>query len=127
MKNGLIISNSDKYWYINDKLHRTDGPAVENSNGDKSWWINDKRHREDGPAVERANGDKLWFINGKRHREDGPAIEYANGDKLWFINDKELTKQEFNEHLKDLELQRLREEIKNMPEKSYDPINDLEL
>jgi hypothetical protein len=61
------------------------------SNGDKEWWLNDKRHREDGPAVERANGTKQWWLNGKVHREDGPAIEWANGTKKWFLNGKATT------------------------------------
>jgi hypothetical protein len=47
--------------------------------GTKSWYLNGKLHREDGPAVEYANGDKDWYLNDKRHREDGPAIEYADG------------------------------------------------
>ena len=91
-----VYNNGGKYWYLNDKLHREDGPAVEYGDGYKAWFINDKRHREDGPAFEDANGDKCWFINDKRHREDGPAIEDANGDKYWFINGKELTEEEFN-------------------------------
>jgi hypothetical protein len=57
-------------------------------NGDKVWFLNDKRHREDGPAVECANGTKAWWLNGKRHREDGPAAEWANGDKAWLLNGK---------------------------------------
>ena len=57
--------------------------------GTKSWYIQGKLHREDGPAIEYANGTKGWFINGKLHREDGPAIEYANGTKGWFINGEE--------------------------------------
>ena len=36
-----------------------------NSNGDKRWFLNGKLHREDGPAVEHADGDKLWFLNDK--------------------------------------------------------------
>ena len=59
------------------------------ADGSKFWYINDKRHREDGPAIERARGDKCWYINGKLHREDGPAVEHANGNKWWYINDKE--------------------------------------
>ena len=43
-------------------------------NGDKSWWLNDKLHREDGPAMEGADGNKFWHLNGKLHREDGPAM-----------------------------------------------------
>ena len=89
-----VHTNGDKSWYLNGKLHREDGPAIELANGDKSWWINDKRHREDGPAIEWVNGYKSWHINDKLHREDGPAIELANGDKSWYINDKQLTEAE---------------------------------
>ncbi len=65
-------------------------------NGDTFWYLNDKQHREDGPAVENANGDKLWYLNGKLHREDGPAIEYANGNKYWYLNDKNYSESDFN-------------------------------
>lgn len=65
------------------------------SNGSKYWYLNDKPHREDGPAVELANGSKYWYINGKVHREDGPAVELANGKKGWWINGVKLTKQKF--------------------------------
>jgi hypothetical protein len=40
------------------------------TNGDKYWHLNGKRHREDGPAVERSNGNKAWFLNGERLTED---------------------------------------------------------
>jgi len=83
--------NGDKAWYLNGKLHREDGPAVECANGHKEWFLNGIRHREDGPALEKANGDKAWFLNGKFHREDGPAVEWANSDKVWFLNDNKAT------------------------------------
>tara|TARA_S200002703_G_scaffold120595_1_gene106405 strand:- start:233 stop:526 length:294 start_codon:yes stop_codon:yes gene_type:complete len=63
-------------------------------NGDRYWYLNGRRHREDGPAIERADGSKQWYLNGERHRENGPAIEYANGDKSWYLNGKKVTKQE---------------------------------
>ena len=56
------------------------------ADGTKRWFLNNKYHREDGPAVEYANGDKYWCLNGKLHREDGPAIEYANGETRYWIN-----------------------------------------
>ena len=62
--------------------------------GDKAWYLNGKLHREDGPAIEYASGDKYWHLNDKRHREDGPAIEYADGDKEWYLNGKEVTEEE---------------------------------
>ena len=39
-------------------------------NGDKSWYLNGKLHREDGPAIEWANGDKEWWLNGKEVTEE---------------------------------------------------------
>jgi hypothetical protein len=65
-----------------------------NTNGYKAWYLNDELHREDGPALEYSDGDKEWWINGNLHREDGPAVEYSNGDKAWFLDGKELTEQE---------------------------------
>jgi len=31
----------------------------------KRWFLNGKLHREDGPAVEWPNGTKFWCLNGK--------------------------------------------------------------
>jgi hypothetical protein len=75
-------------WFLNGKLHREDGPAIEWMGGNKEWWVDGKLHREDGPAIEWMGGNKQWVLNGKLHREDGPAIEYANGYKEWWVNDK---------------------------------------
>jgi len=60
------------------------------------YYINDELHREDGPAIEYADGRKWYYINDELHREDGPAIEYADGRKWYYINGKYLTEQEFN-------------------------------
>jgi hypothetical protein len=42
---GIIIQyiNGDKWWYLNDQLHRVDGPAIERVNGNKSWYLNGER------------------------------------------------------------------------------------
>ena len=64
------------------------------NNGDRFWYLNDKLHREDGPAIEFADGTKGWYLNGKRHRQDGPAIEWADGDKEWYLNGKKVTEEE---------------------------------
>jgi hypothetical protein len=70
--------------------------CIINNNGDKFWYLNDKWHRTDGPACEYANGSKSWYLNGKYHRTDGPAIEWANGYKKWWVNGKEYFEEEFN-------------------------------
>ena len=59
--------------------------------GTKYWYLNGKLHREDGPAIEYANGIKVWCLNGKFHREDGPAFENVYGTVKWFLNDKEVS------------------------------------
>ena len=64
-----VFEDGSKFWYLNDKLHRTDGPAVEYANGGKEWYLNGKRHREDGPAIEYADGRKRWFSDGFENSE----------------------------------------------------------
>ena len=63
------------------------------ADGTKSWYLNGKLHREDGPAVEWKDGTKLWYLNGVYHREEGPAVEYADGDKEWYLNNKKITEE----------------------------------
>jgi len=82
-------------WYLKNKLHREDGPAIEFGDGTKGWYLNGQCHREDGPAIEYASGTKSWYLNGKLHREDGPAIEFGDGTKYWYLNGKRLTEAEF--------------------------------
>jgi len=68
-------------------------------NGDKVWYLNGKIHREDGPAIEYANGYKVWYLKGKRHREDGPATEHANGYKAWYLKGKHYSEPDFYKQL----------------------------
>src|SRR5271165_4217983 len=58
-------TSGNKVWYLNGKLHRTDGPACEYADGTKSWYLNGKCHRTDGPAIEWADGETRYWINGK--------------------------------------------------------------
>jgi len=95
----VMTNNGDKSWFLNGKLHREDGPAVEWNEGTKFWYLNDKRHREDGPAVEYPSGRKDWYLNGLRHREDGPAVEHSDGCKAWYLNGGCLTEDEFNKRM----------------------------
>ena len=38
-------------------------------NGDKLWYLNGKLHREDGPAIEHVDGRKSWYLNGVQYTE----------------------------------------------------------
>ena len=63
-------------------------------NGDKYWYLNGKVHREDGPAIECANVYKAWCLSGEIHREDGPALEDSYGFKSWWLKGKNVTEKE---------------------------------
>ena len=94
-----VDSDGSKEWYLNDKLHREDGPAVEYFDGSKEWYLKGIRHREDGPAVEDADGCKEWWLNGKLHREDGPALNHLYGSKEWYLDGFRYTEKEFNKKM----------------------------
>ena len=94
MNNEQPICEADeygnKYWYLNGKRHREDGPAIEFTDGTKYWFLNGECHREAGPAIEDVNGVKCWYLNGELHREDGPAMEYADGYKAWYVDGEKI-------------------------------------
>jgi len=91
-----IDNEGTKWWYLHDKLHREDGPAIEKSDGTNYWYKNGKRHRLEGPAIEWAKGNKSWWLNDELHREDGLAIESADGTKFWYLHGTELSEDLFN-------------------------------
>lgn len=91
-----VYPNGSKEWWLNGKLHRTDGPAMECPDGSKFWYLDGLRHRTNGPAIEWAGGDKYWRLYDKLHRADGPAVELSNGYKAWWLNGRQYTKVEFD-------------------------------
>ena len=108
--------DGSKKWYISGKLHRIGGgPAVEYVDGTKEWWVNGIRHRTDGPAVEFIDGTKIWFINGKRHREDGPAVEYIDNDffqDTWWLDGNLVTDIQHSEFVQLLKKREKRIQLK---------------
>jgi hypothetical protein len=86
-KNGVFRDNESASYFLNGRLHREDGPAIEYNNGDKFWCLNGRLHREDGPAIEYSNGDKYWYNFGFINRLNGPAIECHNGELGYYIKD----------------------------------------
>lgn len=65
------VVGDTKYWYLNDRLHRTEGPAVEGPQGAEEWYLNGKRHCDEGPAVRTTKGDRQWWIDGTQFTEQG--------------------------------------------------------
>ncbi len=43
----VIYDDGTKHWYLNETVHRIDGPAVENADGSKEWWINNVEYSEE--------------------------------------------------------------------------------
>ena len=85
---------------IEDRSSLKDEERIEYSDGSKYWFLNGKFHRADGPAIEYSNGDKSWYLNDKLHRADGPAIECSDGGKHWYLNGIQYSEKEFNEKVK---------------------------
>lgn len=92
----LLQPNGTKKWYVNGKLHREDGPAIEHPDGENHWFINGKLHRDGGPAC-NYDDNKQWRKYGHLHREDGPAVEYLNGYKEWWLNGVILSRSSIND------------------------------
>lgn len=63
--------------------------------GSKEYWVDGRLHREDGPAIDYVNGTQYWYKHGKLHREDGPAIMWWDGRQYWFLDDLEYTFYQF--------------------------------
>ncbi len=56
-----IRAGGTKYLWKNGEII-----FIEYIDGYQSWWLNDKRHREDGPALILENGSKEWWYKGSR-------------------------------------------------------------
>ena len=62
--NVKFYSNGMQVWFMGDKIHRVNDPAIIHPNGHKEWWFNGKRHRHDGPAVITSTGTEEYWFNG---------------------------------------------------------------
>lgn len=61
----LIQIYGSKWWYKNDQIHRTNGPANIYSDGQQTWYLRHQRHRTSGPAVIYSDGTVEYWINGR--------------------------------------------------------------
>ena len=72
MKNGLIVDGAgNKFYYLNNQLHRLDSPAIEYISGTKLWYQYGHLHRLDGPAIEDMSNVyvdilKSWWYYGQK-------------------------------------------------------------
>ena len=45
----IVDKNGNKWWYLNGKLHRENGPAIEYADGTKVWYLNDNYYGNKEP------------------------------------------------------------------------------
>ena len=61
----------------------TDKPTMKIDRfGDKSWWLNYKLHREDGPAIEDVDVGESWYLNGEEVTEEEVISKKIRKDAL---------------------------------------------
>lgn len=61
------------------------------------YWLDDQIHRDDGPAIEYKSGYKVWSEYGKIHRLNGPARIWSNGRQEWWYQGQCIDCQSQNE------------------------------
>ncbi len=55
-----------KHYYLDGKLHRENGPAIEYPDNSPWWFINDEFRPEDEISLEQNTSSKFWYLNGQR-------------------------------------------------------------
>jgi len=72
----VIIPSLGTLYYLNEQLHREDGPAIVYCDGTEEWYLNDYRHRIDGPAIVYPNGILQWYLNGEKVNPEDLPCDY---------------------------------------------------
>jgi hypothetical protein len=83
----IVKFTTDEILSIKKKIYAVRLKVIKSSQFVR-YYVDKKLHREDGPAVEHFNGTKEWYRNGLLHRLDGPAVIYSDGTKEWWVNGK---------------------------------------
>ena len=66
-----VFDDGTKWWHLNDKLHREDGPAIEMANGDKAWWLNGEQVTEEEHKKRTSKAPcqgKVVEIDGRKYK-----------------------------------------------------------
>ena len=77
MKNGKYIEYGTQYWYLNDNLHRTDGPAVIYPKGTQCWYLNGKEVNKDifNFILTCTMEELIPYIFGLQYKDYKPLVE----------------------------------------------------
>ena len=60
----LVYSDGTMMYYLNGKLHNTNGPAAIYPDGTMMYYLNNKLHNTNGPAAIYPDGSVMYYING---------------------------------------------------------------
>ena len=66
-----VYSSGSKYWYLNDKLHREDGPAIDWVYGANEWYLYGEFLTEAEHKAATSNSTcegKIVEIDGKKYQ-----------------------------------------------------------
>jgi len=66
-------THASETWLINGQRHREGDLPAQTCNGDKYWYKLGKLHRTQGPAVEDTDGGREWWLDGKKCTKAGHA------------------------------------------------------
>jgi hypothetical protein len=55
-----------KHWFLGDKLHREDGPAIEYVDGNEWHYYNDEYIDNWSSEIKQTDWSRFWYINGQR-------------------------------------------------------------
>ena len=76
MKHGTFIENGVEFWFKYGKryIKSNDIPVI-NQNGNKEYYLDGKLHKEDGPAIEGNLTSPRWYLDGKKYSPEGHLKE----------------------------------------------------
>ena len=81
----IDIFGGDVLYFLDNKLHRKNGPSFIRKNDIYIWSINGKLHRDDDLPAYESDSLKIYSINGYWHRINNPAY-IENFKKEYWIN-----------------------------------------
>lgn len=61
-----VLDDGTKFWYLNGKLHRVGGPAIEEVDGTKHWYLNGKEFTKQSYIA--ITTQKTITINGVKYK-----------------------------------------------------------
>jgi hypothetical protein len=85
-----FLYNVHKLWIQNDLIHNQNGHAVEYKNGNKQWYLNNELHRINGPA-NLVNLDEERVLDEENNNDTlETVLDISYELEMYYINGKEI-------------------------------------